>query len=61
MGNNNIQLCEDCAEKAGMRLPEGHCASFWEDTCDVCLKVKDVTDIHDYKKIENENLQHSRK
>lgn len=58
---NNIQICEDCAEKAGMQIPEGHCASFWEDVCDVCLKLKDVTDIHDFKKIENESLQHSRK
>ena len=42
------QLCEKCAKKQGKKLPIGHCATFWEDTCDVCKKHKMVADWHDY-------------
>jgi hypothetical protein len=55
------QICEDCAEKRGLQIPEGHIASFWTDTCDVCGEIKELTDIYDFSKIktknkENENL-----
>lgn len=39
-------LCEKCAEKIGKHL--AGVASFWEDTCDVCGKETQVTDIRDF-------------
>lgn len=51
------QICENCAEIKGLRIPVGHCASFWGDTCDICGKSKDVTDISDFTKIETKNKE----
>ena len=41
-------VCEKCAAKIKKHLPDGHCASFWQDTCDVCEKETMVADIHDF-------------
>jgi hypothetical protein len=49
------QICVECAEKLGMRIPEGHIASFWGDPCDACGELKEVTDITDFKKTNNGN------
>jgi len=43
------QICESCAKKMGMVMPYNHIASFWEDVCDVCKELKDVTDPQDFK------------
>jgi len=41
-----VQICEKCAKKQGKTL--AGVASFWEDTCDVCLQETMVADIYDF-------------
>jgi hypothetical protein len=33
-------ICSDCAQALGATWPQGHCATWWEGTCDVCQTEK---------------------
>jgi len=41
-------ICDDCARSHGGRWPEGHVATFHEDTCGWCGESKDVTQPRDW-------------
>ena len=41
-------ICNDCAERAGKRMAEGHVACFYPGICGVCGILKVVTQPRDY-------------
>lgn len=43
------QICDSCAQKAGLIMTYGHIASYWGGICDVCKEEKEVTDPMDFK------------
>lgn len=42
-------ICDECAERTGGRMPEGHLCTVHEGTCGVCLERKIVTEPRDYR------------
>lgn len=40
-------ICADCGARLG-RCPDGHVASWWQDTCDYCGRETSVTEPRDY-------------
>lgn len=41
-------ICTDCAQAAGGRMPSGHMATFWTDTCPVCERETSVAGLNDF-------------
>ena len=42
-------ICGACAEKAGGKWPEGHCATFHSSACDICDKLKGLAHVSDWQ------------
>ena len=41
-------LCSECAKDNGATWPIGHCATFWNGTCQVCGKETGLCDVSDW-------------
>jgi len=41
-------LCGECAEKLGGKWPEGHCATFHVDMCEICGEQKSLANVGDW-------------
>jgi hypothetical protein len=41
-------ICRDCAKENGATWPQGHCATFWMDKCQVCGRVLSLCDVSDW-------------
>lgn len=42
-------VCSDCATAAGGKIPEKHQPTWHEGKCDVCEKIKVVTQPRDFR------------
>ena len=47
-GKRVTWICTKCAYENGATWEDGHLATFHDDTCDVCRKVKAVTEPRDF-------------
>lgn len=41
-------ICQDCAHSIGRKMPEGHIATFYPITCDICGRYTICTEPRDY-------------
>jgi hypothetical protein len=41
-------VCTECAEKAGGKMPKNHIATWHDGKCDICHKLKPVTEPRDF-------------
>lgn len=42
-------VCQDCAEKGGGSMPDGHLATWHMNECPCCLQFKPVTQPRDFR------------